>query len=240
MKEEKKRKFINYAHRGASEYMPENTLLSFHLGICMKADGIETDVQLTKDGIPVLFHDDTLKRVTGEEGSIGDYTYEELRNFWVVKGDYRDKILKLEDFIKHVAFRDMTFAIELKQAGTAELVVDMIRAYHLEQKVVITSFRYDELTRAADYAPELKMGYLTKEVTDELLADMKTKGIGEICPKADIMTPELVEDWHSQGFNVRAWGVSNEELMKRVYDMGADGMTVNFPDKLVELMSEKS
>jgi hypothetical protein len=57
--------FINYAHRGASEYAPENTLSSFFMGAAMGANGIETDIQLTKDGIPVLFHDDSLKRVTG-------------------------------------------------------------------------------------------------------------------------------------------------------------------------------
>ena len=77
--------FVNYAHRGASEYTPENTMLAFNLGIYMGANGIETDVQLTKDGIPVLFHDNTIIRMTGEEGSISDYTFDELQNFNVTK-----------------------------------------------------------------------------------------------------------------------------------------------------------
>ena len=68
----------------------------------MGANGIETDVQLTKDGVAVLFHDDTLKRVTGAEGSIGDYTFEELQKLRVVNGDFEDKILKLEDFLRHL------------------------------------------------------------------------------------------------------------------------------------------
>ena len=67
-------KFINYAHRGASTYCPENTMLSFYTGVQMGANGIETDVQRTKDGILVLFHDDTITRVTGKEGSVADYT----------------------------------------------------------------------------------------------------------------------------------------------------------------------
>ena len=71
--------FVNYAHRGASEYLPENTLLAFYTGIYMGANGIETDVQRTRDGVLVLFHDDTLQRVTGQSGCIADYTFEQLQ-----------------------------------------------------------------------------------------------------------------------------------------------------------------
>ena len=70
---------INYAHRGASEYAPENTLSSFYLGMIQGANGIETDVHRTKDGVLVLFHDDTLDRVSDGVGKISDYTFEELR-----------------------------------------------------------------------------------------------------------------------------------------------------------------
>ena len=73
------KKFVNYAHRGASHYAPENTLMSFYLGMQMGANGIETDVHRTKDGVVVLFHDDTITRLTGKEGAIADYTLEELR-----------------------------------------------------------------------------------------------------------------------------------------------------------------
>ena len=69
---------INYAHRGASEYAPENTLSSFYLGLMQGANGIETDVQRTKDGVLVLFHDNTLDRVSNVSGNLSEYTYEEL------------------------------------------------------------------------------------------------------------------------------------------------------------------
>lgn len=64
--------FISYAHRGASEYAPENTMSSFYLGLEQGANGIETDVRRTKDGVLVLFHDQTLKRVIGETGRVAD------------------------------------------------------------------------------------------------------------------------------------------------------------------------
>ena len=230
---ESRTEFVNYAHRGASEYAPENTMLSFQLGIFMGANGIETDVHITKDGIPVLFHDDTLMRVTGQEGKIEDYTYEELRQMRVkAKGEFSDRILKLEDFLEHIGYRDMTFAIELKAKGTAGPTADLIRTYGLEEKVVITSFDYEEVRAMRAYAPELKTGYLTVRTSEELMERMRQDGIDEICPKGENMSAEMVELWHLNGFNVRAWGISDEEIMKKVYDMGADGMTVNFPDKL--------
>lgn len=67
---------INYAHRGASEYAPENTLSSFYMGLAQGANGIETDVQRTKDGVLVLFHDGTLDRATDKSGKLSDYTFE--------------------------------------------------------------------------------------------------------------------------------------------------------------------
>ena len=237
IEEESKSLFVNFAHRGASEYTPENTLLAFNLGIYMGANGIETDVQLTKDDIPVLFHDDTLLRMTGEEGSISDYTFEELQNFNVTKNEYFDKIVKLEDFIKHFHFRDITFAIELKQRGTAKPTVDILRKYNMNRKVTITSFNFDELCDVRKYAPEYKAGYLTNNITDELLLKMIDLGIDEICPEAHLCNAEIVRKWHHMGFNVRAWGVYNEDSMKQAYEAGCDGMTVNFPDKLTDYIT---
>ena len=68
-----------FAHRGASGYAPENTLEAFALAISQKADGIELDVQLTRDGIPVVIHDETIDRVTSKTGYVKDYTLKELK-----------------------------------------------------------------------------------------------------------------------------------------------------------------
>ena len=231
--------FINYAHRGASEYAPENTMLSFNLGIYMQANGIETDVQLTKDGIPVLFHDDTLQRVIGQPGAISDYTYEQLRAFDVKKGEHTDKILKFEDFLIHFGFRDLSFAIELKEKNAARITADLIRKYDVGAKTTVTSFCYDALLEIRRYAPELRTGYLTETVDDQILTQMQTDGIDELCPKVIILDAEKVQCWHQLGFGVRAWGAFNEDLMRQAYDAGVDGMTVNFPDKLQAYIAEK-
>ena len=232
--------FVNYAHRGASEYTPENTLLAFYTGIYMGANGIETDVQMTKDGILVLFHDDTIIRLTGAEGSIQDFTLEQLRQFTFENNGFTDKIVAFEDFLQQFGWRDITFAIEIKQAGIESQVVDLIRKYNMESKTIVTSFMLDSVRAAKNYAPELKVGFLTRTVSDELLAELKTMGAEQLCPIATDVTAETVARWHAEGFEVRAWGVKDENLMRQVYDAGADGMTVNFPDKLTQYRARKT
>ena len=240
IKNDTKDNFVNFAHRGASEYAPENTMMSFYLGMYMGANGIETDVQKTKDGVLVLFHDDTLERVTGESGSISDYTFEELQNFNVKKNELTDKIVSFEDFLCHFAHRDITFAIELKETGLEKEVSELIYKYGIERKCVVTSFKYEALTAMKKCAPKLKLGYLTVDVTAEKLSRMKKDGIDEICPKASNISAEDVWEWQKSGFNVRAWGVSDEELMKKMYDFGTNGMTCNFPDKLCGYINERT
>ena len=237
---ESRTKFINYAHRGASEYYPENTMTSFRAGVQMGANGIETDVQKTKDGLLVLFHDDTLARVTGEAGSICDYTYEELQRFSVKKGELRDKIPLFDDFLAEFADKELSFAIELKVDGIEQEVADLLHKYGVNKKTTVTSFALSRLEKMKKYAPRLKLGYLTKSVDESVIKSLLDIGVDEICPRANLITAEKVTELHRFGFNVRAWGVSNEETMKMVYEAGADGMTVNAPDVLNRLIAENN
>ena len=234
-------KFINYAHRGASEYRPENTASSFRLGVEMGANGIETDVQKTKDGKLVLFHDNTLERVTGEAGSIKDYTYEELQNFNVKKNEYSDKILLLEEFLKEFSEKDLFFAIELKVDGIEKEVVDLIYKYGIEKRTTVTAFELQRLVKIKEFAPKIRVGYLTKKIDDAIVKSLLTFNVEEICPHVSAITAENTANLHRLGFNVRAWGIaSNEERMKLAYEAGTDGMTINAPDLLVKWIAENN
>ncbi len=155
--------FINYAHRGASEYYPENTFLAFYAGLAMGANGIETDVQMSRDRIPVLFHDRTLERMTGKPGSIGEYTYDELMAIEASKGRYRDKITGLEDFLRHFSFQPLRFAIELKGADAEEAVAENICRYKIEKKTVVTSFEWEYLKKFREILPQVQIGFLGKK-----------------------------------------------------------------------------
>lgn len=201
----------------------------------MGADGIETDVRLTRDGQAVLFHDNELIRMTGKEGAVEDFTLSELSDIRVTKNGFSDKIVTLEDFLRLFSFRDITFAIELKGENTEEETARLLKKYDMVKKTTVTSFHEDYLINFRRVAPEFETGFLTTKQDSEAFRFLKENGIGEYCPPAEITSPQRVEHWHSEGFRVRAWGVKNEELMKRAFLSGVDGMTVNFPDKLSEL-----
>ena len=112
---------INYAHRGASEYAPENTFSAFYLGLEMGADGIETDVRMTRDGKLVLFHDGVLDRVTDRSGAFHDVSYEQLKAMKITGKNpdaVPDCIVTLEDFLK-MCIRDSCSARKLSISRTA-------------------------------------------------------------------------------------------------------------------------
>ena len=233
--------FVTYAHRGACEAAPENTMLAFYTGILMGANGIETDVRRTKDGVLVLHHDDTPARMCGAEFDtrVEDMTLAELQALNVQKNGIADKIVTLEDFLAHFAHRNITFAIELKQQGIEQEVADLLRRFDMHKKTFVTSFHLAYLQAFKTVAPEFRVGWLVKEVTDEVLRELAAIGGDELCPPADLVTAERVRAWHAAGFNVRAWGATRDN-MKQVFDAHADGLTVNFPDELLAYIKEKN
>ena len=234
--------FIIYAHRGASSYCAENTMPSFEMGAKM-ANGIETDVHITKDGVLVLFHDDILDNVTEKTGRIGDYTWEELKTIPVIgRKDARmtpAPIPTLEEFLIRFGKSGINLALELKDDGIEEAVIDMVEKYCDIENVTITAFERNRIENVLKLRPRFKTGWLIKEYNmegaDKICVE---KGISEICPKTVTLTNELVDCWHKMGLNVRAWGVFTEDDMKKVVICGADGTTVNFPDKLAAFLKE--
>lgn len=234
--------FVNYAHRGASEYYPENTISSFAAGIDMGANGIETDVQITKDGILVIYHDDSTKEKIGFDGCIADYTWEELTHARMKNEKYgrEDCLITFEDFLKYFGWRDLTFAIELKVCGIAAAVIDMLKRYNVYDKAIITSFYYNALVEAHAYDKNARIGWLYVDHKADTVEKLHAVGAMQACPKASNITKEMLDELYSEGFECRAWGISNTDIMKRTVDIGVNGgMTVNFPDKLVEYMKEK-
>ena len=226
--------FINYAHRGASAYAPENTMTAFRLGIKLGANGIETDVRKTKDGIPVLFHDAGLLRLTGTDRLIADMTLKELSGIKIPSPDgaLTDTVPTLEEFLSFVKDQPAAVALELKDDGLEAVVIAMTAASGIADRCVVTSFSPEHLAIVKALAPEMKVGLLTDAVDEDVVSGLKKIGAEQICPKASVLTPELVRSLHKEGFCVRAWGIRDEEMMKEACRCGVDGMTVNFPDKL--------
>jgi len=226
---------INYAHRGASEYAPENTLSSFYLGLLQGANGIETDVQRTRDGVLVLFHDDTVDRVSDGVGRVCDYTLEELKKLKIYGNSttgFYDRVVTFREFLEKFSPYDISFAIELKGAGVEEDSLRMIEEFGLLERTTFTSFYFDYIKKIKELNPKARVGWLIGEVGEDKMNDLMEIGGEELAPKAEDITEELMTAWRANGLGVRAWGVLNIALMKKMCRLGVDGMTVNFPDRL--------
>lgn len=236
--------FVNYAHRGASAYAPENTMISFRKALQLGANGIELDLQRTKDGKIVIFHDKNIDKKSNGKGKISDYTYKELLDFdfgsWFDIKYKDERIVLFENFAKEFLSKNLTFAIELKQEGIEKDVLDIIKKYTTHDDIYITSFNFNVLNNVRAIDSNIKLSWLIEDRIniDNISKLLEINGI-QICPNAEDVTIEDIKLANKSGVRVRLWGVSNEDIMRKAFNFNIDGMTVNFPDKLKELMEEK-
>lgn len=238
----KNNNFIVYAHRGASAYAPENTKAAFEKAIELNANGIELDLQKTKDGKIVIFHDDTIDSKSNGRGKISDYTYQELLELdlgsWFNSKYKNEKILLFEDFAREFLNKDLTFAIELKDLDIEKETLEIINKYKVHDNIYITSFLYEALENMRKIDKDIKLSWLVTEINEENINKLlKINGI-QICPEAELVSKHDIEIANNNGLGVRLWGIHNEEIMQKVYKLNIEGMTVNFPDKLNELIKK--
>lgn len=227
---------MNLAHRGASEYAPENTMAAFYKGVELGANGIETDLKASKDGVIFLFHDDVLDRTTDGSGLPADYTWAELQRLdagsWFSPKYAGERLVSLEQFLHFFGRKRLHFALELKDRGIAAPVLQAIERHGVRDRTTITSFSYENLQEVRALDDSIRIGYLLREIDREAIAKLQDIGGQQICPAASALTREAVQTAKQCGLQVRAWGVADVELMRHALACGADGMTVNFPDLL--------
>ncbi|NLS79762.1 MAG: hypothetical protein GXY76_21150 [Chloroflexi bacterium] len=228
-------------HRGASSYAPENTFPSFDLALEMGADGLETDIQATQDGVLVLIHDRRVDRTTNGSGAVNESTWADLgaldAGAWFAPRFAGTRIPTLEAFLARYAGRT-GLALEIKAPGVEAGVVDALRRYDLGTSLTLTSFNWESVIAVRELAPVLRVSWLTRTFDPEAIERVRAAGMVQICPKATEITPELVDLAHREGLEVRAWGLADEALMVRVVESGADGTSINFPDVLLGYLRE--
>jgi glycerophosphoryl diester phosphodiesterase len=234
------RLFINYAHRGASEYAPENTMSAFELCLEQNANGIETDVRISGDGVLYLFHDNDLDRVTDGSGPVMGLSFDQLRRVNVFGGSGSfapGKIQSLAEFLDFAKDKDVQLAIEIKEEGIEESLIEAIAPYNIGERTVITSFRFPSIRKISEKS-NLRVGYLVKELNDEVVGALRAINGYQICPNVKDVSVDSVKKLKDMGFSVRAWGIKTPQEMEKAYRSGVDGMTVNFPDKLYKLVCD--
>ncbi len=229
-----------YAHRGASGLYPENTMAAFRAALRQGADGIELDVQLTRDEQVVVLHDHTLERTTNGTGFVQNRTYAELCRLEAGNGLHprfrHARIPLLRDVLAFVRPTRLHVLVELKnflvpQPHLEEKVLALIDGFGLMNRVVISSFNFNSLLLVKKLEPHvttalLYVGHLERpwEVARQFRADQLH------VPKEEI-TPSLVEEAHRCGYPVFAWTINGRRTMLRMAQMGVDALITNYPGR---------
>lgn len=239
-----------FAHRGFSGYYPENTMLAFQKTAEESlADGIELDIQMTKDGELVIMHDETLDRTTNGSGYLKDYTLEELKTLSVgvnVKGFFpRQTIPTLREYFTWLKTTKLITNIELKTSvfeykGIEEKLIAMVHEFGLEEQIWYSSFNHYTIAKVKELMPEAKCG---------LLMDTWLMNVGSYAASQNAATVNagswfcckegVAEDLHAHGIKLQAWTPNDADLMKKLVDCGTDVLITNFPDIASKVIGRK-
>ena len=238
---------LNIAHRGFSGMYPENTLLAYEKAIEAGCDGIELDVQLTKDGELVLMHDEDVDRTTDGTGWIKDKTFAELRELeasFKFRGKYGvNRVPTLREYFELAAPAGILTNIELKTsifryAGIEEKTLSLIDEFGLRDKVVVSSFNHYSAKYFQSLAPEIPCGFLTESVIIGGLPYTVEHGIPCYHPEFHMCDDAFMEEANRLGLEINVWTVNEEEDMREMKRLGINMIIGNWPDRCKRVLEE--
>ncbi len=240
------KEFRIIAHRGANLYAPQNTLPAFEKAIELGADGLETDVHLTKDGKAVICHNYSIDETSNGLGNISDTTFRDLKSHDF--GSYFSRRFKgtplpsLDEFLDLCKTEKLEIMnIELKHPRVknsliVEKTLDAVKRHGLLDKLLISSFDQKLLIRAKEIEPDCKTAYLYPYPDSAVkcffvppYALVKKIGCYAVHPHHFFVNKAMVDKFHSLGVRVNAWTVNSEELIEKMFRCGIDGYITDSP-----------
>ena len=234
------------AHRGFSRIAPENTMPAFQAALDSGADYIELDVQLTRDGQLVVFHDDTIERTTNGRGVLTNYTYKQLQTFsagaWFGKDEeFKDVKIPLFDDVLELVGRDILLNIEIKRSGnvneTAEKVVELIEAHGIVDSCYVTSFSYPALKKVKQLNPKIKTALIANLAAATSYSHLPY--IDAVSMNYLFVNQSTVNSAHHNGKRIFVWTVDRQSEMQKMMALGVDNIITNRPDKALEVVDSK-
>lgn len=220
-------------HRGACGHAPENTLASMQRALEIGVDGFEFDIQLSKDGIPVIIHDDTLERTTDGKGKVSDFTLKELKELDAGKGE---KIPTLQDAIEMVDKRTRLF-IELKAEESTKPVADIVKnaagklGWSYEQ-FFVCSFDHRQIFESRKYIPEVRTCAVLVGIPVTLAQIAQEAGAWGLSSAVHHTNQALVDDARARGLKTMVWTADKPEEIAKGRALKVDGIISNYPDRL--------
>ena len=237
-----------FAHRGASGYAPENTIVAIKKAIEMKADGIEIDIQLTKDGKIVVMHDWKVDRTTTGRGYVYELDYDYIKTLdagqWFTKDFIGETVPTLEEVLD-ILPKDMMLNIEIKDTARhhtniEEKMLEVLKKYPDKfENIIVSSFHHDKIKKRQKLEPKLKLALLTDSEFIEIEKYLSSNGLSSYSyhPEINLISKEDVEKLHDSGVKIFVWTVNKEEDLNYLVKLGVDGVITNYPDIMKELLS---
>lgn len=244
-------------HRGASALAPENTLAAFRKAIEVGADGMEMDLQVTRDGAVVVIHDDTLERTTDGRGRVTDLTLAEVKGADAgvkfgsgYRGERVPTLLEVIDLVKASGNDRVRLNLEIKfgegregkPEDVEERVLAILRAAGFVDRVTVQSFHHPSPARLKALEPRIPTGLLVgaRRSVPDPVALVRQFRADYYAPEHRLVTPELVRMLHQAGIPVVVWTVNEESVMRRLIDAGlgsvrGDAIISDHPDRVVHV-----
>jgi glycerophosphoryl diester phosphodiesterase len=249
-------------HRGAAGERPENTLESFRHALATGAQILESDVHATRDGVVVMCHDDVVDRTTDGRGRLGELTLAEIQALdaghrfspdggrshpWRARGLV---IPSLREAFE--AFPEARFNLELKerQPGLVAGTFALVRAFDRADRTLLTAAADDLMADLRAQARTAGIPVALGAATGDVAGFVRAVAHGTPPPPAmalqipaefagrPLVTPELVKAAHAHGVEVHVWTVNEPGEMRRLLDLGVDGLVTDHPGRMAELVGE--
>jgi glycerophosphoryl diester phosphodiesterase len=215
--------FLKVGHRGARAYEVENTLESFGKAISLGANAVELDIRSSKEGIPVVSHDDNLKRVFGKDLAISDATVREL------KQETGDKLPVLEEVLQFIDRKVDKILLELKETGAEKKVLGIVKKADLKDRVIIVSFLEEALVNVRKLDSKIETGLIYTRFKDPFGAALKMQA-QYLVPLYRFVHTKDVEKAHTAGLKVIVWTINTKEEAMKYISKGVDGIATDRPD----------
>ncbi len=218
------------AHRGSSTFYPDNTFVSMNEAVLERADYIEIDVRVTKDGKIVVFHDKNLKRVCNLNMKIEDMTLKEIKN--IDNGSYKNQLFKgekiptLEEVFER--YKDkIKFNLHLKVSDKNDILIKevdkIIDKYHMNSNVIITCSNREIIEKYKKENPKSKTGLIMGKNINKI----ENCSCDLFSLKYDLVSKEVVDKIHKNNKEVHVWTVNDADKISRLIDLGVDNIITN-------------
>lgn len=233
-----------WAHRGASGYAPENTLEAFALAAEQKVDGVELDVQLTKDDKLVVIHDETVKRVSGVDGYVRDFTLAELKKLNVnktIQGYKEVHVPTLTEVYDLLKYTGLMINVEIKSSviwysQIEEKVLALTKEMNMQNQVIFSSFNHYSIKKIKELDSTAQTGMLYSDVLCNIAEYAQNVGVDALHPVfIHRYMDSVFQEYMDSKIPLHIWTVNQEEDMRFFMENKIDAIITNYPDIAVKV-----